>query len=245
MPTQRRATIESDVARSIDQMVSEATRYLDPNSFEVRQMARTIDKLAAADPVVASVQRAMLKHLCGDVEGALYWVNNARTLSPSMAAAVSGAEIVILSNLGYFTEAAKVISTLDEVTRLQHAHVLLAAACWDELAALGETGVGKGACESAPVIALAQACQSSLQKVGATQDQVRAILDLAGEVLRRNGLFFLGEGPVLHYADEGILYELTLRAEMETVLRLTLEVMQAAVDHDRDAGGLGFSFLAH
>jgi len=241
MAAPRAQTIESDVSKSLDNWITAATSYMDAQSFEFKSFQRSVDKLNNADAYAASLLRATVFQFAGDIENATYWINNMRALSRDTAAP-SRLEAVIFSNLGYFSQASKSLKTLDATDQVRSANMLYLSACYPELVALRrEHSEADGGLEQ--VADLAEECQMTLDQLKIRPDVVREMLDLAGEVLRKHRLFFIGQVPVVHALGDCFLYELKIDVEPAAATDMTDEVIAMMVERDLDVPGLSFSFV--
>ncbi len=246
MPGAQRATIANEVSDVILRMVTSADQYFDRPSFEIRQQERQLDKLACVDAFGASILRALLVQLYGDLEESLHWTRNARKLrsSPEDLATVDRVESVIFTNLGYFSRGAKLLVAQKEHHQIDQAHLMLTSGAWEELGSLYGKFVPTEFPRAVTAVETARRCNMSLQSMGVTQDHLQAVLDLAGEVLRKHRLLFLEDQPIIRDCGDAVLYQLLIRVEPRKAIELTDEVIDGMIDRELDAPGLTFSFIA-
>ncbi len=246
MPGAQRATIAGGVADTVFRIVTTADSYLDQPSFEIRQQERQLDKLAHVDAFSASLLRANLVQLYGDLEGALHWTRNARRLTPDPQdqPKVDCVESAILSNLGYFSRAAQLLSHQPADAQLRHTHLMLTSGAWTELTSLAGTFLGSDFPRAVTAIDTAERCLRCLHDQSITQAHLQAVLDLAGGVLRKHRLLFLEDLPIIRDGGDVVLYQLLIRVQPHRAIDLTDEVIDAMIERDLALPGLTFSFLA-
>lgn len=239
------ASIVGELGLKVRHLVETATSYLDPKEFELRRLLRSCEKLASAEPYHASIFRAQILHLSGDLEGALYWLRNAERF-PWSQRDVDAHAACLLSNLGYFSVAAErfrrtTLESWGDVSLFCDIGSLLA--CWDHLlkfSAALPMELGQAIDQARSVLMILDKCAS-------TTIDVSAVLDLAGEVLRRHSLFFTGTTSVVHCLNNedgaGMLYELVVPVGSEQAVQMTDEVLDMMIERDLVRTGLAFSFL--
>jgi hypothetical protein len=245
MAAPRAQTIKSDLAQQVEAWLLTASRYLEPESWEFKSFYRSAEKLALVDGHGASVLRALIFQLSGDVVNVRHWLSNARNWPTD----VDTRRIlpVVLSNLGYFGEASDALALLpEEDVALEQGwfatQVIINAgfSSWFRLTGSDYVATEAGAQDAE----LVRRCGMSLAHNGVSQAQVQAMLDVAGEVLRRHRRFFAGFRPVVRAVNEGVLYQLALSdASLSEIDAMTDEVIYALVDRSLDAPGLAFSFI--
>lgn len=243
------ATIEKDLRQRVADLLVRSTHYADSNTFEVKALLKDADKLTNAVPFAGSLIKAEVHHVCGDVEGFRYWISNARKLGGALHADQS--EMIGLGNLGFFSEAAPLYKKVASVPTGQlgtvfglgllltsFAHMIKAAQA-AELAQLQLEGI-----EGLP---LAQKGAAIMTKLELEESQVQAVLDVAGEVLRKHRMFWQQSAPEIRVVDNAdgasMLYQLYIGASAQEACRLTDEVIDLMVLRDIDAPGVAFSFL--
>lgn len=242
----RRATTQNEVIAKIDTWLGQAHSYLDHDSFEFKSFWRDAEKLANADGFAASIARALISHMAGDMTNATHWLGNARKW-PSSAVEVNNAELVIASNLGYFSIAYEAIESQSEMSidlpvlsnlAMLSGSFTLLAECRDG------TRFAEGYFREQPDRELARRCVMALHNTQISEASVRAVLDLAGEVLRAHRILFAGDAPLIRAVDDGLLYQLRVKVAPAEASRLTDEVIMKMIEQDLDAPGLAFSFIS-
>lgn len=241
MPSSRPETIAKELNDQISGWLSNAHLYADPASFELKYLWKSADKLSLADAYAASLTKAMIAHLCGDLNDAYRWIKNARNWPNDQKS--EEIEAIVLSNLGYFSRVAVVLRSESVSADESFAAVALLSGAFDTLIDRW-TSSPYGATESGREdILVAERCRMSLKQVGVSEEQMRAMLDVAGGVLRRHKMFFAGQRPLIRSIHDGVLYQLPVRANLAETAAMTDEVLHELVELDLDAPGLAFSFI--
>ena len=83
----------------------------------------------------------------------------------------------------------------------------------------------------------------TLEQLNISPDVLQRVLALAGQVLRKHQMFFVGEAPFVHAVDDCFLYELEVDVAPAAATRMTDEVIAMMVERDLDVPGLAFSFI--
>lgn len=238
------ATIANEVTTKIGQMTESAHEYANPHDFSFKALYRDAEKLANADGFASSIARAMLSHLTGDLSEARRWLRNAEKW-PGKAGEALWAEVLVLSNLGFFSEAASLFEAHPEcVGSLQNfTDLSFLLVTFRMLLSLPKgTPIAKEG-HGHPTLAEAGRCAMALEEMKVSEAQVRAVLDLAGEVLRKHNFFFAGGAPVVRAVPDGVLYQLRVQCSSKELSAMTDEVVNRMVAHDLDAAGLAFRFI--
>ena len=88
---------------------------------------------------------------------------------------------------------------------------------------------------------------AALQKLGVSEQDVQAVLDIAGELLREKKLFWQNSLPSISIIDSeegvGLLYQLEVCVDIPTAISMTDDVLTRMVDRNLDKPGIAFSFL--
>lgn len=243
------ATIAFDLRERTKALLTGATRFLD-RDFVWRRLFTDAEKLYKADAVNGSLEKAFLYHIVGDVKETRYWVDNARRLSRTKHE-VLVSEMAMLGNLGFFSESALLYS---QSVKLE-SNRLTEWYCFGCLTAnFSDMIANKLAAEKANLdlgaekeTAMASQCDAVLKRLQITEQQVQAMLDVAGEVLRERKLFWLEQLPVIHTWNNadgaGLLYELKVGLSPDEAFALTEAVVDRLIERELDAPGLSFSFI--
>lgn len=239
----RRATIAADVSREINEWLDTAHLYLSESDFRFKKIERDAEKLSGVGPFNSAILRALLWHASGNLAEALRWTSNASSW-PQHRAEVVKIEVLIHSNLGYFSKAASVFPQCDWNSSDELFHSLSLMTCNFEF--LGKVVRGTAPEQNQGLVALrktSEECLMTLNRIGVSEQQVRDVLDIAGEVLRSRKFFFAGDRPLVRAIHDGFLYQLRVRTDAATADAMTDEVIVRMVEKDMDFPGLAFSFI--
>jgi hypothetical protein len=235
------ATIAESLGNELKAWLLAATTYCGENDFQFKRWAREVEKLLRVDAMAGSVLKAQLFQCTGDVDQSMYWSNNLRKLGDGRKA--SRLDSVLLSNCGHFSKAAELVDLLNPAERVAEFPVLFLIGAFDELLEAHNAHLDAEIPEFHHAAQIAVRCRMTLQTLHISQEHLRKVLDLAGEVLRERRMFFVGQAPVIHTHEDGLLYQLLVDVEAVDAAALTNEVIVRMVDADLDVPGLAFSFV--
>lgn len=246
------ATKGGELNSQINRLILDGTAYLSAGDFVVRRFEHEIDKLAKVDALGASLCRSSLSMLIGDWPMVQHWTANMRHLGAVVEPL--GVEFIASSNLGYFTPAAalypQVMDVRWGVTAHFLTHGLICGAFADVIAGNATCSEGKielGVSQQRAV-EVAMNAQALLARLGVSEQEVQAMLDVAGEVLREQKLFWLGTDPSIAVLDSdegaGLLYQLPIAVDAQQASELSDQVIMRMIERDLDMPGLAFSFLS-
>lgn len=242
MPAANRKPKTSELEAKIFAWLASASRWASGNEWTVKVLMREAEQLANADALASSNLRAIVSHFSGDLQAAMYWVNNSRRLGP--AADADALASVIHSNLGYFSKARQFIAPHRALLEEDHnlRQVALVCGAFDVLAKLQAERVliDPGA---QPLMNLSAQALRSLQDNQVTPAHLSAVLDLAGEVMREHKTFFSTPEPIIHASRDGLLFELAIGLPADEVLQMSNEVIERMVNADLDCAALSFCFI--
>lgn len=242
----RRATIAAEVSQKIDSWLENASHYMDPESWEFKSLFRSAEKLANASPFEGVLDRAFICSLAGDSVGAAKWFRDLQSW-PGRRPQIIAYEVVVLSNLGLFSKAAELQKQLHGLSPYPgNLNVDLLCGNFGAIPNIVEGMQFASDAAKADVLAVVDTARRSimaLQNLRLNEEQVQAVLDLAGEVLRSHRMFFSGDRPFVHAISDGLLYQLEVRADVATTMEMTDEVHLKMVERHLDLPGLAFSFI--
>lgn len=249
MTSLAQATIAGSVRDRLGALMDEHATFVDGSDFRVKAFLAEADRLAKADALDASLLKAEIHHLTGDLETAEYWLANARRLGGGSA--VDHIEAVVSVNLGFFERAARAYerTVCAEYGDLKQVFPLgLLTASFKHMSAVNDKAASLGVDLTADrTLEVVMQSLSTLQKLSASEAQVQAMLDVAGEVLRKHSLLWQERLPLIRVINEAddaaFLYQLRIGVDSQTACRLTDEVLEALIDRGMDVPGLLFSFV--
>lgn len=198
------ATNVSNIAKSAGEIIVISSRYISPNDFTYRRLVGEAMKILHIDPALGHATLAFVKQLSGDFEGVIGHLNNASRMGSPYQAAATGLTCYV--NLGMFSDASK-------------CYILAADPKVGNFSMMREVGIACGSFRSyrehdkiaalmkidLSQFKLRNRCLQAadlLDRTGTTDDEVTALLDIAGELLRENSLFFMGLLPELTVIDD-------------------------------------------
>lgn len=245
MPAPQRATIESSVHDELNRWISTATTFMDEDSLRFKSFLRTINQLSRADATAAALHRAFVHHCAGDIDESLHWIKNFRHLAPGDQGNASRLEALVLSNLWYFSRASAALVGGSLQTRASVVSILFLVAEWDRLVAWSRELPEDELPELHKAASVASECLMTIEHLHITQDQIRSVLDLAGEVARENRLFFLGEVPHVRALGDCMLYQLEVDVEPRVAAKMTDRVIDMMIEKDLSFPGFAFAFIGN
>ena len=246
------ATKGSELNDQISVLVTTASGYVSADNFVIRRLGAEVEKLATTSAAEASLCRAMLAMAQGDWPGTERWCANAYRLGAAVDA--MGIEFIARCNLGYFSQAASIYADLTKprwgVISKYLTHGSICGAFCDVIA-------GAQACSEFKIelgdshlraVEVAMKAHAVVARLGVSEQDVQAMLDVAGEVLRERRVFWLGPNPQVAVLDNedgaGLLYQMEVAVDAQQASALSDEVVMRMVQRDLDKPGLAFSFLS-
>ena len=232
----RPATIANDVFGEIRALALSAGHYFSKDAPEIRALATTIDRLQKADALPAFLSRAKLYMLCGDVDGALGQLRKADALGFDRFAIAT--RVVVLANLGLISDAQKSVAIAADPTGgyfSRYASLVVntgAIRTFENLLCSAEKlqleidqVFARKICDAASILAEANISDSMIGKY----------LDVVGEIMRENRVFYLGESPDLFVwtkdeANRFIHFTFNLPFDSKTAERLDTDLITRFVD---------------
>ena len=233
----------------VDALLKGMTQFLSEDCFELRSLIRDAERLADVDGIAASAMRAEIYQLTGNVGKVRYWLANTRRLGASLVA--DRTEAITLSNLGYFSEAAaayvRAISDIETFTVLFSLGTLVAA-FRDTVHASGIAVRAGWEIDMRVDLMAARRAHEALFTLNVSEEAIRTMLDVAGEVLRRHSLIWADPKPLIRtISDEGdvaFLYQLYVHVPAEQAYGLTEEAAELMIKRDLYLPGVSFRFLS-
>ncbi len=230
-----------ELLSEISNFVSQAHRFLEPGdkSIFLQTWIRDIDKVTKIDAIHGSLLRAKLGEAYGDIVEVEYWFKNARMLGvkPYQMAVNM---LVAYCNLGYGSKALQVFRD----------HVDIA------YANIGDTiwltpGVGafkymkhlmeqakRGNVELPQTnLALSQSVADLLALSDVSDDDCAQVIDVAGEVMRKRKIFWLGDMAefVLDHESASVLMRFSVDASYQDASAMSTESVELLIDRNLDA----------
>ena len=236
MPIQIPATIADDLFADIRKLIEPGNRYFTPDSREIRELLARADKLQKANAFDAFIARSSLYTMCGDRENALAQIKKAEALGFNRHAVA--ARCIALANLGYFSEAQEFYSSAADPTGGffgKYGRMAVncgALAAYERMLRVAE----KMQLEVDTVLTrkILDALEIFAQ-VGITDADLGRYLDVAGEIMREQRLFYVGTSPEFFVwtkdeADQFVHFTYRVPVEAGTAERLDTELITRFVD---------------
>lgn len=254
MPSATPALKTGEIDLHIRRWVESASRWMSPDDFTFRRWSAEVDKAMQVDAYGASLLKANLAGAVGDRAGVLRWTENARRLAGGQSGHADATALSNLANLGFFSEAAGYAASALQpqggaLSGILHMGVLLGVfnalqQAYDAARAAGLDVASSPTFMNARDLS-AQAA-ATLNDAGLSEEQLRSVLDTAGEVLREQRRFWLYDKPLLRLVRDPspvLLYQLWVDASAQETVELNRQVIYRLVERDLDVPGLLFSFI--
>lgn len=196
-------TSASSQIAELNDVIGSATHYVDANEFWFRAADVKAKKLLKVNATEGHNVLALLYSLAGDAQKARYHIDCALNLAPS--AILHCNKATILSNLGYFSEA---LTSFEKGAMPEYG----------EFTSRWRVGLMGGFRTLARYAEAAQKMQLEnienvdvqlifrivqfLERHSIADRAIVEMLDVAGELLRENRMFFMGPGPEFSIWDE-------------------------------------------
>lgn len=197
-------TITDELLQKVSGLIGGSSCFLDPNSYDVVCALAEAKKLVKADAFGAHIIYGAIYQGLGDVEKMRYHFDNASKIGDSVLAFEHKAVAEI--NLGFFSAAQNLLvrvanPELGFFTRAYRLGVCCGA--FQLLRTYTERAISMRIDISGISTSDNLRAAKVLDSAGVSDEDVAAMLDLAGEVFRENALFPMGE-PELEIDDQGL-----------------------------------------
>ena len=171
---------------------------------------------------------------------------------------VDAQHLYTLSNLGYAMRTLSMAKTVINPQREDLSDYVRAATCiggvvtaWEAVQTATANKMVLASVANA-AIDVARRSSSALKLVGRSEDELVAVIDVAGEILRSRKLLWLGSSPDVIALDgsegdesaPGVHYLFRVEVDKAEAAEMNDQLVSALVDRDLDRPGLSVSFLA-
>lgn len=196
------ATISSELTEKIAVKQINARSYLDENSLEIRLLMSDAKKLVGVDAFAGHIAIAEIYQLTGNLEKTRYHLNNAKRLSNNIE--LHGSAAACFVNLGCFGDAQSHYEIIGNPERGMFSKSFELGICSGAFDCLN------GYIDQAEKMRLdltevpvenIRRVQSVLSDAKISDAEVASILDLAGEVMREENVFYVDETPKITIDD--------------------------------------------
>jgi hypothetical protein len=236
------ASVGNDLIGEINRWQLTAARFLDETDFTFRSNLRRAQ--AVYDNVSAyegSMLKALVFAMSGNVEQSVYWLRNAIALSPNDE--LNSNESIVFTNLSLFREAFDADKKYGSYGDDAVAHALNAG-CFREALEWRAGSQFAGTEVGADLLGHMEGWSVTMELTKVRQEQLEAVLALAGQIMRAHRLVFVGaDSPIVRGSEEGLLYQIKVRVDSREAAKLTREVVEKMVERDLDSSGLSFAFV--
>ena len=196
MPASLPSTIASQLNDKINTLFLKTESYLNENDFAIHNLSAEAKKLIKADACAGHLALAKIYHVCGNVEKMLHHFDVAQRLSNTIQADYNAATCMV--NLGLFSKAQRYFAIIGDPTAgyfKKEFSLGLCCGAFNRLRLyLEQAQKMKLDFSGIPIETMLRA-QAVLAAGGITDENVAAVLDFAGEVMREERFFFEGEMP--------------------------------------------------
>lgn len=251
MPQLASATIGAELSSRINSLLTQNTRYVDPDEFAFKRLAVDVEKLARVNAVEGWLCRALLSCAAGDIDTCHHACDNVVRLNDRVRA--EEMRFVCMSNLGYASAASETLgreaSVASGTARMYLGLGTINASFTAVIRLMAECQLGSIELSEhhREVWEKAMNANKVLDRLGLHESDVAAILDVAGEVMRKHRLFWHGNSPRIDVLDDAagasLVYWYRVDASPAQAVAMTDEVIEQMIDRDLDRPGLAVSFL--
>lgn len=198
------ATVDEVIIGEVNNVLASG-RFADPDSLKIRRLLKDAHGLFKVKPWMAHADFGCIYQIVGDVEKLRYSFKCSLEMAAGEYVDASIQKGICILNLGFFSEAQQLFKELGDPTYWKLVNILpilygtLAFEFIDEFQfkahkmKIDLTGLDFETASRATAI---------LKKHGVTEDQLAAWADVAGDVIRENKLFLMGDGPDIDVADD-------------------------------------------
>lgn len=203
MTSQLPATISNDLINETNSLLMNTGHYLDESNLSIKRLLAAAKKLMEANPFESHIVYALIYQICGDVAKVKDHLRIAKNLGDSLTTSRIATATNI--NLGFFSEAQQNYKqcgspkTGNFLISLNAGYSCLSfyQIC-DFLDEAKKMGIDLKNVD----LETAQKASSILRSAGVSQEELSAMIDIVGEILRENKLFYLNNLPDIFIRDE-------------------------------------------
>lgn len=242
-------TIFSEIMQLLDPPLMRGGVFLSSNHELITELMDRCERLAKVDACHASILKAQVRVLAGDLEGMRYWIRNAERIGARDAALHT--LVICLANLGHVSEAAADYPKLMNVATGQvndRLHLGLATGSPAEVVSAAESlERAGGTVINAELVMSAKRAAAAMAHRGATQQQLQQMMTVAGSVLREHGLIWLNPHPdfstpgAFEPRDLSVSYR--LRVSPNQAAEMTWELAERLASMDLMPEGITVGFI--
>lgn len=226
--------------KEISDFVANSTVYLDPNekTLHVLRWQREVEAVMRIDSISGSLLYSKIAEAHGDIDGVEKWCNNARLLNSNEFAEHL---IVAYSNLGYASRGLKVFRDYVDISRGNIGSTIRLTSgvgAFQEMVRLLDH-VKRGSIDvhesgNLPEIEEIARLMSSL---GMSDDSCASVIDVAGEILRKHRLLWLGSKPnfIVDSTSQSVLMRFDVDASYSAASAMSNEAIDLLIARNLDS----------
>jgi hypothetical protein len=242
----------ADLLSQLSEFVAHSKKFLDPQSrsIEVLRWEREIADVMKVNAIEGSFAKAKLAEAHGNIDDVEHWIRNATHLRASLLDTAPNL-LVAYGNLGYASRGLKVFRDSVDISRGNIGQCLWLAAGLGAFQVMNQLMLQaeRGKVELPERGELMQDLEiaSIISKTGVSDDQCAAIIDVAGEVLRKYRLFWLGPQKefILDRQSSSALMQFRVDANYEDASKMSEEAIKLLIERDLDALPLMINFVGN
>lgn len=199
------------------------------------------------DATLGSIVKAKIAEAHGDIDRADYWYDNFVKLSKNRSS-IAAYQLVTYSNLGYGSKGLQVFREHVDISYGNIGETVWLAIGLGAFQYMNKLikQAARGKVELPELnLALSQEIANLMAKSGTSDDTCAAIIDVAGEVLRKRRLFWLGNSAkfVLDKHSNSVLMRFSVEASYKDASRMTMEAAEILIERNLDASALMIDFV--
>jgi hypothetical protein len=203
--TPQPALLAKEIRDDLSPLLFRGGALLNGSDFTIRLLLRRCEALQNSDAATASLIKAEVLQLVGDVSEVERWANNAVKLGATFEA--WNTLCLCYSNLGYASKAASIFAETPYVThgRVNDAMPLgIASGAFQAICKFAEElEVAGGSVGRKDLVMLARSVVDALSRLDVKESTLHALMDEAGVLLRGKNLLWLNDHPDVNVGGPG------------------------------------------
>lgn len=197
------ATISNDLSNETNLLLQSTGHYLDETNLNIRRLLAAAKKLMAVDPFESHIAYALIYQICGDVAK----VKDHLRIAEKLGSPLRTTEMSTITNinLGFFSEAQqsyKLCGSPKTGNFLKSLNAGYASLSFLQICDFLDDAIKMNFDLNNVDFETAQKVKNVLQSAGISQEDLSAIVDIVGEILRENKLFYLNNLPDISIEDD-------------------------------------------
>lgn len=243
------AQLAEQIRDELSTILFRGGRLVPDTDFTLRRLLRQCDLVQASAAGEASLLKATVLQLTGDIDQVERWVRNARNLGETFAADFAMCQC--WSNLGYVSKAASVFADISSVNRgFVNGSMSLGVSCAAYAAICSSSAAliaAGGTVERKDLYMLAQNVVSALERLKVQESQLQQLMDEAGALMRSRSLLWLESHPDVSVGTEGdapyVAIQYRLKVDPKEAAELNWALAERAAETDLLPSGVTVMFV--